>query len=139
MRLPWIGSASVAFRKRIQCLTRKAVPFCDAIISFTSRALIHPFVVRMSCRLRTSANVTYLFTCGCGRRYVGRTSQRLGDRVKQHLPRKLINSERRGLNPTRNNNQYQRGPKAMEHLRKWSMVPFHLELGVIMLVLPSWQ
>ena len=27
LRLPWIGSASVAFRKRIQCLTRKAVPF----------------------------------------------------------------------------------------------------------------
>ena len=95
LRLPWIGSASVAFRKRIQCLTRKAVPFSDAITSFTSRALIHP------CRkdvLPTEdlSNVIYLFTCGCGRRYVGRTSQRLGDRVKQHLPRKLINSEQKG-------------------------------------------
>ena len=42
LRLPWIESASVAFRKRIQCLTRKAVPFCDAITSFTSRSLIYP-------------------------------------------------------------------------------------------------
>ena len=31
--------------------------------------------------------------------YVGRTSQRLGDRVKQNLPRKLINSEQKGSKP----------------------------------------
>ena len=98
LRLPWIGSASVAFRKRIQCRTRKAVPFWDAITSFTSRALIHP------CRkdvmpTEDLSNVIYLFTCECGCRYVGRTSQRLGDRVKQHLPRKLINSEQKGAEP----------------------------------------
>ena len=100
LRLPWIGAASVAFKKRIQCLTRKAVPFCDAITSFTSRsrALIHP------CRkdvLPTEdlSNVIYLFTRGCGHRYVGRTSRRLGDRVKQRLPRKLINSEQKGAEP----------------------------------------
>ena len=30
--------------------------------------------------------VVYEFSCGCKARYVGRTTQRLADRIKQHVP-----------------------------------------------------
>ena len=32
------------------------------------------------------SNVIYLFTCACGHKYKGKTTQRLGDRMKQHIP-----------------------------------------------------
>ena len=37
------------------------------------------------------SNVIYQFVCHCGSRYVGRTSQRLEERIKQHVPRFIAN------------------------------------------------
>ena len=34
-------------------------------------------------------NVIYQFSCHCDSRYVGRTSQRLQDRIKQHVPKSI--------------------------------------------------
>ena len=89
LRLPWLGQASTMFRKRIHRVTRDALPWCDTVASFTSQPLIRP------CRkdvlsAENVSNVIYLFTCECGHKYVGRTSQRLGDRIKQHVPRGLV-------------------------------------------------
>ena len=33
------------------------------------------------------SNVIYQFSCHCDSRYVGRTSQKLQDRIKQHVPK----------------------------------------------------
>ena len=38
------------------------------------------------------SNVIYLFDCGCGHSYIGRTTQRLGEGVKQHVPAGLTHS-----------------------------------------------
>ena len=35
------------------------------------------------------SNVIYQFSCHCDSRYVGRTSQRLHDRIKQHVPKSI--------------------------------------------------
>ena len=35
-------------------------------------------------------NVIYKYTCRCDAVYVGRTSQRLSDRIKQHVPQSLL-------------------------------------------------
>ena len=35
------------------------------------------------------SNVIYQFSCHCDSRYVGRTSQRLQDRIKQHIPKSI--------------------------------------------------
>ena len=35
------------------------------------------------------SNVIYQFSCHCNCRYVGRTSQRLQDRIKQHVPKSI--------------------------------------------------
>ena len=37
-------------------------------------------------------NVIYQFVCHCDRRYVGRTSQRFEERIKQHIPKSITNS-----------------------------------------------
>ena len=36
------------------------------------------------------ANVVYFFNCACAQSYVGRTSQRLEERFKQHIPASLV-------------------------------------------------
>ena len=42
-------------------------------------------------------NLVYLFVCHCDSRYVGRTSQRLQERIKQHIPKFTISTSRRCL------------------------------------------
>ena len=37
------------------------------------------------------SNVIYQLVCHCDSRYVGRTSQRLEERIKQHVPRSIAN------------------------------------------------
>ena len=34
--------------------------------------------------------VVYRYTCDCGDSYVGQTTQRLQDRIKQHLPKSVV-------------------------------------------------
>ena len=38
------------------------------------------------------SNVIYQFSCHCHRRFVGRTSQKLPDRMKQHVPKSIRSS-----------------------------------------------
>ena len=37
------------------------------------------------------SNVIYQFVCHCNSQYVGRTSQRLEERIKQHVPKSITN------------------------------------------------
>ena len=39
------------------------------------------------------SNIVYLFGCECGCRYVGRTSMRLSESIKQHVPESLLHSD----------------------------------------------
>ena len=46
------------------------------------------------------SDVIYQFLCHCDSRYVGRTSQRLQDRIKQHVPKSIrsgVSSQKRVL------------------------------------------
>ena len=38
-----------------------------------------------------------MYTCRCGDRYVGKTTQRLGNRIKQHLPAKAERSTKSAI------------------------------------------
>ena len=50
------------------------------------------------------SNLVYLFVCRCDSRYVGRTSQRLQECIKQHIPKFTISTNRKaflvGVKPT---------------------------------------
>ena len=53
-------------------------------------------LIKFSLKTPTSnlsrSRVIYQFQCLCGKRYVGRTEQRLADRVKQHIPSIIWNN-----------------------------------------------
>ena len=57
---------------------------------FTLPKSFYPLPLRILPALQKS-NVIYQFSCYCNSWYVGRTSQRLQDRIKQHVP-KFIHS-----------------------------------------------
>ena len=91
IRLPWLGNKTDRMVKRINDAVRLAYFATEVCAAFkTTRAFSLP-----KDRLPTPSisNVIYLFECRqCESQYVGKTSQRLGDRVKQHVPRHLVDS-----------------------------------------------
>ena len=107
--VPWLGASSSALKNKLQQATRKAIHWCRVICSFTSRTAFN------LCRkdilpTASQSNIVYLFKCSCSCTYVGRTVQRLEERIGQHVPRGLIGDDggslavkRRGR-PRKNNN-----------------------------------
>ena len=93
IRLPWLGPASSAFENRIRRVTNAAIPFCKPVCVFTNRKMLS---TGRKDRLPAEqlSNVIYLYNCVCGHNYVGRTTQRLEERIKQHVPASLLASAR---------------------------------------------
>ena len=63
---------------------------------FTSRPIL-PNAKKDVLPTQQRSNLVYQFTCHCGSRYVGRTSQRLSARIGQHVPpylRKILGTLR---------------------------------------------
>ena len=89
LRLPWIGQISQHYKKQITSTVNGCYPFVKPMVVFTTRTV---FSGRAKDVLPTTlkSNVVYLFTCSCGLTYVGRTSQCLAERIKQHIPRDLL-------------------------------------------------
>ena len=89
--LPWLGPKSAAFRNRIHRDTIEALPDCKAVCTFTTRRLLN------TCKKDvlpeeslSNHDVIYFFNCACEQSYVGRTSQRLEERIKLHIPASLV-------------------------------------------------
>ena len=91
IRLPWLGPKSAVFRNRIHRATIDALPDCKAVCTFTTRRMFN------TCKkdvlpTESMSNVIYFFSCACEQTYVGRTAQRLEERIKQHIPASLISA-----------------------------------------------
>ena len=91
IHLPWLGPTSAAFGNRIRRVTHEAIPICKPVCVFTTRRMLTTCVKD---RLPTESlsNVVYLFNCACGHSYVGRTMQRLEERIKHYVPKSLFTS-----------------------------------------------
>ena len=86
--------------KRVELATRAVVPWCKPFFVFTSR------ISFSTCRkdalpAENLSHVIYLFNCECSRSYVGRTTQRLGERIQQHIPRDLVTAVTGGVRERR--------------------------------------
>ena len=62
-------------------------------VVFTTRRLL-PATNKDVLPAFQQSNVIYEFSCHCDSRYVGRTSQRLQDRIKQHVPKSIRTGQR---------------------------------------------
>ena len=88
LRLPWLGSVSTRFEKQVksaveQCFSAvepRVVYFTNELLSATNKDILSAL---------QKSIVIYQFSCHCDSRYVGRTSQRLQDRIKQHVPKSI--------------------------------------------------
>lgn len=89
LRLPWIGEISNRYRRRICETINSSFPQVKPRVVFTTTSA---FRGRAKDVLPTTAksHVVYKFTCSCGLTYVGKTTQRLSERIKQHISRKLL-------------------------------------------------
>ena len=90
VQLPWLGSASLALKRRIFKLTNDAIPLCAPVCVFTSKKMFHTNREDVLSADNLS-NVVYLFSCACGHSYFGRTTLRLGERIRQHIPAEMTN------------------------------------------------
>ena len=97
LKLPWIGKISLNFEKQTKTAINRCYQAVEPRIIFTRRKSLPAIHKDVLLSLQQSM-VVYQNVCRCDCRYVGRTSQRLQDRINQHIPR-CIRSDKR---PTKN-------------------------------------
>ena len=89
LKLPWIGNVSSKFENQIN----KAIAFCFYAVKpravYNTRVML-PSAKKDSVPTTQKSCVVYEFSCRCEARYVGSTTQRLADRIKQHVPTSIM-------------------------------------------------
>ena len=85
VRLPWKGELSEKIGKQVRSSISRCYLASSPRVIFTTKALLPSATKDVLPALHLS-NVIYKYTCRCETVYVGRTSQRLEDRAKQHVP-----------------------------------------------------
>ena len=86
LHLPWLGIPSVGLENKIKASVKKCFFAVEQRVIFTSCPLL-PAIKKDVLPALLLNNVVYNFSCHCDNRYVGRTSQRLQDRIRQHVPK----------------------------------------------------
>ena len=85
LKLSWIGNVSSKFKNQ----SNKAITSCFYAVKprvvYNTRVML-PSAKKDNVPTPQKSCVFYEFSCRCEARYVGRTTQRLADRIKQHVP-----------------------------------------------------
>ena len=74
--------------RRLKTAIESAYPAAQLCISFRGNAVIRTKLKDTLPRLTTSYCV-YSFECSCGASYIGRTTRRLSERIREHQPDRL--------------------------------------------------
>ena len=85
IRMPWKGRSSRRFEEQIKHMIWNTYLAVQPRVIFTSRRLL-PSVNKDVLPTSQISNVINEFKCRCEALYVGRTAQRLADRIKHHVP-----------------------------------------------------
>ena len=85
LHIPWIGNVSMKFEKQIMSAVKRCFFSVKPRVIFNTRQLL-PAIKKDVLPSHHHSNIIYQFLCHCDSRYVGRTSQRLEERIKQHVP-----------------------------------------------------
>ena len=93
LKLPWIGKISLNFEKQTKIAINLCFQAVEPRIIFTTRKIL-PAIHKDVLPSLQQSTVVYQYVCRCDCRYVGRTSQKLQDRIDQRIPR-CIRSDRR--------------------------------------------
>ena len=93
LKLPWISKISLNFEKQTEIAINRCCQAVEHRIIFTTRKIL-PAVHKNVLPSLQQSMVVHQCVCRCDCRYVDRTSQRLQDRINQHIPR-CIRSDKR--------------------------------------------
>ena len=88
--IPLIGNVSMKFEKQITSAVKRCFFSVELRVIFNTRQLL-PATKKDVLPSHHRINVIYQFVCHCDSRYIGRTSKRLEERIKQHVPRSIAN------------------------------------------------
>ena len=86
LHLSCLGTPSVRHENKIKASAEKCFFAVEQRVIFASRPLL-PAIKKDVLLLWLLSNVVYNFSCDCDSRYVVRTSQRLQDRIREHVPK----------------------------------------------------
>ena len=96
LHVPWLGNVSTRFEKQISSAVKRCHFAVEPRVVFTTRQLLPP-TKKDVLPSHHCSNHVYLFVCRCDSRYVNRTSQRLQERIKQHILKFTISTSRKSL------------------------------------------
>ena len=101
LHLPWLGAISTRFEKQVASAVQRCYFSVEPRVVFTTRKLL-PTSKKDVLPASQQSNIVYEFSCHCDSRYVGCTSQRLQDRIKQHVPKSVrtgqVSQDRKAFN-----------------------------------------
>ena len=81
LHIPWIGNVSMKFEKQITSAVKRYFFSVEPRVIFNTRQLLSA-IKKDVLPSHHHSNAIYQFVCHCDSRYVGRTSQRLEERIK---------------------------------------------------------
>ena len=88
LKVPWIGKVSISLDINVKMAVESCYGSVPTRVIFTSKRMLS-----VACKdvLPTTlkSSVIYEYLCHCESRYVGRISQQLQDRIKQHVSKWL--------------------------------------------------
>ena len=90
LHISWFGYVSMKFEKQITSAVKRCFFSVEPHVVFTTRQFL-PATKKDVLSSHHQNNVIYQCVCHCDSRYVGRTSQRLEERIKQHIPKSITN------------------------------------------------
>ena len=83
-----MGKLSTNLEKEVKIAVKSCYGSVSSRLVFTSKCML-PVARKIVLTTIQKSFVIYEYKCHCNSRYVGRTSQRLQDRIKQHVPQWL--------------------------------------------------
>ena len=89
LHLPWLGNVSMRYEMQIKTAVKRCYFAVKPCIVYTTRQLL-PAAKKDVPPAFHQSNIVYQFLCHCDSRYVGRTSQRLQQRIQQHVPKTIL-------------------------------------------------
>ena len=90
LKLPYIRMASNRFWTTVQRAVHSGYHNAIDVVNYQARKVL-PYLSKDVLTLLATSNVIYKFVFWCDISYVGRTTERLGSRIRQHVPKYAMN------------------------------------------------
>ena len=110
---PWIGSASQQLGHQIKSAVQNCYGAVSPCLIFSSQCM-QPAAKKDVLPANQRSMVIYEYECHCDSRYVGRTTQRLQECIKQHVPKAI----RQRATPTQEQGTHRSQPTRTQSNKK---------------------